>query len=472
MTVLEQSLRSAQKLAQGGQWSGALGVLNDVSPQDTYRADYKVFRARILLGMGRDADALSDIDEADGGAASPRLLALRAEVEEKLGRVEAAIHTLTRALEEEQNPAFLARRAILLQAMGQFDDARDDLDMAIKRKPHEGELYRLLSTQHRFKKDDSLLEQLRQNAAKFAKGSPERMGFEFAQAKALDDLGEYDAAYAHLERANATMRAAYPYNIQVRLDHVQRYMDRFDQFDPTQHVAADASDYAPIFVTGLPRSGTTLVEQILSSHAHVQAGGETARFLPHMISTIGDPVHGDMNLSPEKFAVLGQKYHADMLTRLHIAKRHTDKSIQTILYAGAVCAALPRAKIIVVTRNPHATALSLLRHVFRPGKQLFSYSLEDIRTYQRSYEEIIAFWQHRLPDAVLPISYEDVVTHPQETIRQMLEFAGLDWDPACLHPEKNNRAVQTLSAISVRSPIAQGARDHWRNYERFLTDAT
>jgi tetratricopeptide (TPR) repeat protein len=468
LKLLEQKLRDAQTLAKAGQWSGALDVLNTVAPQEAHRADYKIFRARILLGMERDADALTDLDEADGGIASPRLIALRAEVEEKLGRVNAAIHTLTRAIGLAPGADLLARRAVLLQGKGQFDDARIDLDAAIDHRPNEGELYRLVSNQHHFGEDDPLLEQLRRHSRMLPEKAPDKIGFDFAEAKALDDIGEYDAAFACLKRANAAMRTRFPYDINRRLDTVQRYKERFDTFDVANLRAADPSDYAPIFVTGMPRSGTTLVEQILSSHAHVQAGGETARFQKHMRDGFGDPSAPDTNLGTEKFAILGQRYHADMLTRLHIAKRHTDKSIQSILYAGMISAALPNAKIIVVTRNPKAVALSLFKHVFRPGKQLFSYSLDDIRAYQRSFNEIAAFWQDRLPQTVLRIAYEDVVTRPEAAIRKMLGFAGLAWDPACLHPEKNTRAVQTLSAISVRSPIATGPKDHWRNYAKYL----
>ena len=468
MKVLEDTLRNAQTLAQQGQWNGALSVLNTVLPKDTHRPDYKIFRARILLGMGRDTDALTDLDEADGDAASPRLLALRAEVEEKLGRVDAAIHTLSRALEQGPDPSLLARRAVLLQGAGDFEAALRDIMQAIELRPSEGELYRILSAQHKFSNDDPFLAQIRAQLAVQAKGATNRIGFNFAYAKALDDCGDYNAAFEHFREGNVAMRAARPYDIATRLRIVARYQDVFETFDATAHQAQSPSDYAPIFVTGMPRSGTTLVEQVLSSHAHVEAGGETARFLPRMQETLGDVMTGEIDLSPEKLGVLGQRYHADMLTRLHIAKRHTDKSIQTILYAGPVIAALPKAKIIVVTRRPEAVALSLFRHVFRPGKQLFSYDLADIRAYQESFDQMVAFWQKRLPGSILPVAYEDLVSKPKPTIRKMLKFVGLEWDEACLSPEKNKRAVQTLSAIAVRQEIGTQARDHWRNYEAYL----
>ncbi len=469
LKLLEDTLRNAQQLAQSGEWTGALSVLNTVAPKETYKPEYKIFRARVLLGMGRDVDALSDLDDADSDVASPRLLAMRAEVEEKLGRVEAAIHTLGRALSVADDATLLARRAILLQGADDFAAAEIDILKAIKLRPSEGELYRILSTQHKFTADDPHLAQIRGQLGVQGAGTPNRMGFEFAYAKALDDCGNYEKAFEHYAAANKAMRKAFPYDISERLRTVETYQERFKDFVVQDYLAADPSCYAPIFITGMPRSGTTLVEQIISNHAHVQAGGETARFLPRMLETLGDPCDASLLMSPEKFGVLGQRYHADMLARLHIAKRHTDKSIQTILYAGPVMAALPKAKIIVVTRNPNAIALSLYKHVFRRGKQLYSYDLNDIRTYQKSFDDMVRFWQKRLPGAIMTVAYEDLVTKPKPTIRKMLKFVGLDWDEACLRPEDNTRAVQTLSAMAVRQAIGTHAKDHWRNYEQFLT---
>lgn len=468
MELLEDRLRTAQKLVQGGQWTDALGVLNRVAPEEANSTDYKIFRARLLMRIGRDSDALSDIEEADGGQASARLLSLRAEVEEKLGRVEDAIKTLTRALDQDQNASLLARRAVLFQGRGQFDEARDDLATAIRLRPGEGELYRLLSSQHKFEKNDPLLEQLRHYAGRAPVDSPNYMGFLFAEAKALDDLAEFDLAFAKLGEANGAMRKQYPYKISTRLNTVRNYKKSFETFDAKAHQSTGALDYAPIFITGMPRSGTTLVEQIISCHAHVQAGGETARFHPHMIDTIGNPALGKVVLSPQRVSLLGQRYRAEMLKHLHIAKRHTDKSLQSALYAGPIHAALGKAKIIVVTRNPNATALSLFKHVFRPGKQLYSYNLDDIRIYQKSFDEMVQFWQDRLPGLILTVAYEDVVGQPEATIRRMLDFVDLDWDPACLRPEQNSRDVRTLSAIAARRPISLGARDHWRNYAHLM----
>lgn len=466
MKPLEDTFRNAQNEAQNGHMDTALNILNTVSPKDTHRPDFKIFRARILLAIGRDTDALEDINDADDSTASPRLLSLRAEVEEKLGRIDAAIHTLTRALKSGPDASLLARRSILQQAQGNFDKAQTDLLDAIDQRPSEGELYRLHAQLHKFSNKDPMLGKIQTQAR--VSTVQDQMGFDFAQAKALDDLGDYEKAFFHLKRANAAMRRRFPYDIKTRLDTVQTYKNRFLNFRPSDHTVTDASSYDPIFITGMARSGTTLVEQVISSHAYVQAGGETARFPARMNETYGDPTSQDFNITPEKTALLAQRYHADMLTNLHIAKRHTDKSIQTILYAGPILAALPKAKIIVVTRNANANALSLFKQVFRSGKQLFSYNLEDIRAYQQSFDQITRFWMERIPDAILTVAYEDLVSQPETTIRSMLDFAGLEWDSACLRPEDNKRTVRTLSSATVRKAIDLKAKDHWHNYADHL----
>ena len=359
--------------------------------------------------------------------------------------------------------SLLARRATLHQSKGQLDAAATDLRAAIGLRPTEGELYRMLAPLHEFRPDDPLLRQTRARRAK--PGSPAAMGFGFAMAKALDDCAEYDAAFDELTRANAVMRTRFPYDIDSRRRAVDAYHKAFKHSVDTPAVAPPTR---PIFITGLPRSGTTLVEQILSCHHAVEGGGEAAVFFPLMHKILGAPVHGSMDVSPEKVATLGQDYTAEMARRMPDAGRVTDKSIQTIMYAGAVLDALPHARIITVTRAREATALSLFRQVFRPGKQLFSYDLNDIWIYQDLFNQMVKFWHARRGASMVEVAYEDLVSDPERTIRTMLQFQGLAWDPTCLRPQDNPRIVRTLSAVAVRAPIGTAARDHWRNYSDHL----
>ncbi|MEM7473296.1 MAG: sulfotransferase [Pseudomonadota bacterium] len=468
VTLLESKFQNARGFAQRGDLQAALEVLKTVSPVDTVRMDYKIFRARILLALGRGDDAMSDIGEISDSNITPRLLAFRADIEERLGRTDAAIHTLTRALELAEDASLLARRASLHQVLGAFENARSDFLDAIALRPEEGQLYRLYAQLHKFTGDEPMSVKMRKAVASDTLPDQQKMDFEFALAKVADDMGQYKEAMAFLTSANAKMRAFFPYDIAQRVAAVARYKSVFENFTAQDHVVPDASDYAPIFITGMPRSGTTLAEQILSSHAHVDGGGETAKFSGLMHETLGDPLSDNFDLSPSKIRLLAQRYHSDMLDKLHLAKRHTDKSMQSIMYAGPILAALPKAKIIVITRDPRAISLSNFKHVFRPGKHLQSYKLDDIRTYQDGFNQMVDFWQARLPDAILQVAYEDLVTAPERVIRQILDFVGLEWDAACLKPEDNARSISTLSAVDVRRPINTSAIDNWRAYEAYL----
>lgn len=468
MGQFDNAVHDARQQAANGDLIGALGAANRALMQMPQDQNLKLFRARLLHALGRDTEALADLKPFTAGPMPAQLALFVAEVAEHAGVLKLAEDALGQALSTAKKPAtLLAKRAVLRQSLGAFEAAQKDLRDAIKRSPTDGELYRLLGSMHRFKANDPLLKKMQQARRKIPAGSAASAHLEFAISKALDDLGDYDRSFKHLTQANATMRKLHPYSAQVRDDQLARYKQALSTLPHAP--AATASKAAPIFVTGLPRSGTTLVEQILSAHPDVTGGGEMAIFGGLMRETLGDPA-GDasLDLTPETLSKLGHAYADAVAMRHPSARRVTDKSIQTASYAGAVAAALPNARIIVVRRNPHGNALSLLRQVFQPGKQLFSYNLDDILRYQRGFDDMVAFWQATLPDRVHVVEYETLVREPDATTRALLDMADLPWNDACLHPEDNTRAVQTLSAVAVRKPISSDAADKWRRYASHL----
>lgn len=466
MSQFDHKVINARKQAAAGDLSGALQSISQAILEAPNDGTLKLFRARLLHALGQDRAALQDLPPLNATQSSPQLMAFRAEVEEGAGNFTAAIAALGHLIDGAQKTTpLLAKRAVLHQALGQFNEARTDLLAAIKANPADGELYRLLGAQHRFTKGDPLLGKMRKARTKTKSNSAAAAHLDFAISKALDDLDQPDQSFKHLLRANAIMRKLHPYDIQDRLSQLAQYKRAFASLPAAP--TAEASTAAPIFITGLPRSGTTLVEQILSAHPDVTGGGEMAIFGTELRRILGDLANqpaDKLDLTPQNLATLGHAYVDAAQTRHPQAARITDKSIQTAVYMGAVAAALPNARIIVVKRNPHGNALSLLRQVFQPGKQTFSYNLADIRAYQDSFDDIAAFWQTRLPDRVHTINYEDLVTTPEQTTRDLLAMAGLAWNDACLHPEENTRAVQTLSAVAVRKPINTRAAHSWHRY--------
>ncbi|PTX55416.1 tetratricopeptide repeat protein [Litoreibacter ponti] len=465
MGKFDRSIQEARAKAQQGDLTAALAAV-DVALAEV-RQVY-IFRARLLQALGRPREALRDMERIDGPDAEPAFLEMKAKLEEQLDLFQSAIDTLTRILPRAKSPApILARRAMLYQALGQIEHSVGDLDAAIARSPSDTELYRLRTRIVPATVTDPAIAQMEKMRGSVKTGSAQAMHLHFALAKVYEDLGRHDEAFELLTSGNRIMRTLQPYDIDTRKREVAAYQSAFADVGG----ARGASDFAPIFVTGMPRSGTTLTEQILSAHPDVCAGGETRAFLAQMQAHLGDPMmppKAGLNLTQKSLTELGAAYARDMIERFGPSPRHTDKSIQTLLYAGAVLAALPRAHIVVVRRNPHAVALSLYKQVFQPGKQLFSYDLEDIRAYQKSFDEMVAFWGTRLTERFHIIDYEDLVTAPEASIRDLLDRVELGFDAACLAPETNPRAVRTLSAMSVRQPINSAALDTWRRYARQL----
>lgn len=468
MGQFDKNVHEARKQAAAGNLSGALQATTHALIEEPRNGNLKLFRARLFHALGRHREALADLSGLATQIPTAQLAMFQADVAEGAGDLKSAESALSRAIPAVKNPApLLARRAVLRQSLGQFETAQTDLRAAIKLTPADGELYRLLGGMHRFTPDDALLHTMKKLRPKMPAGTATAAHMDFAISKALDDIGDVDASFTSLLKANATMRALHPHDAQARQTQLDRYKQALAQLPQAPLDTASAA--APIFVTGLPRSGTTLVEQILSAHPEVTGGGEMALFGGLLRRILGDPATNDaLTLTPDSLSRLGHAYSDAVSERHPNAPYVTDKSIQTASYIGAVAAALPNARIIVVRRNPHGNALSLLRQVFQPGKQTFSYDLADIRSYQKGFDDMVSFWQERLPDRVHIVDFEELLSTPETTTRALLDMAGLSWDDACLRPEDNTRAVQTLSAVAVRKPITSQASEKWRRYAAHL----
>ena len=470
MGIFERQARLAQDLAAKHDLVGALQAIDRAAAEAVQAL---VFRARILDALGRPEEALQGLAGIEALPVRAETLEFRADLETRLDRFEEAAATLERALTLARGGAadrarLLARRAEVFRILGRFDRAAADYDAAIALSPGDGELHRLHGDLRPARADDGTVDRLRLSLGAAQPGSRAEVHFGFALAKALDDLGDHAGAAAGYLRANAAMRRRHPYDIAERLALVEAACEGFGGVTPESVPVPGASAAAPIFVTGLPRSGTTLIEQILSAHPQVRGAGETALFSTAAMAILGRPEApppGGLDLSPGALARLGHVYAERLEARHGAAARHTDKSLQTLLVAGPALAALPNAQIVVVRRDPRATALSLFRQVFREGRQLYSYDLDDIAVYQRSFERLVDFWAARLPGRFHVIAYEDVVTAPERSIRALLDKVGLPFDPACLAPEASGRPVRTLSAVAVRRPITADALAAWAPYE-------
>lgn len=296
-------------------------------------------------------------------------------------------------------------------------------------------------------------------------------GIHFQLGSHYDEVGDYDTAFRHFEQANAITRARYDRDSQIRLvDEIIATYSR--DFIRTMPCADNRSDL-PVFIVGMPRSGTSLVEQILASHPDVFGAGE----LPH-ISRIVQRLSNDypglgfprlVKFVTRKSLDSAAEYHLHELQVLGgSAIRVTDKMPYNLVYVGLIAQLFPGARIIQCVRHPLDTCLSCFFADFGTVGHNFSYDLNTVGEFYIQYQRLMQHWCSVFPDRVLQVSYADLVGEQERFSRQMVEFCGLEWDDSCLDFHKTDRFVFTLSYDQVRQPMYTQSLQRWKNYEKYL----
>lgn len=396
-----------------------------------------------------------------GGAPRVRILAHWADALRRHGHLDAALEVIGPALGQGAPPTLRLLRAQILETQGKLDAAETDLRQVLDAVPDNPDAWTALMRAKRQRPGADDVTRLEALVAKGGLPQAVERGLSFALAKALEDQGRDAEVFAHLDRANALMRAEFPWDFNADHDWLAQMIAAWTPM-PGGHDGA-----APIFIVGTPRSGTTLVETILAAHADVVPGDELALFTPLATPAIrafvGQGTAFDV-------ARLGQAYAdaAQAKTDAPQAARITDKSISTYSVMGYVQNALPQARFVVLDRDPRDVGLSIYKNRFADGMHRYSTDLSDIAKQIRLFEAAITAWEARLPDAIHRIGYEALTHDPEPTIRALLAFCGLDWDAACLMPEKTARNVKTLSSVQVRQPINTRSVGAWRRFETDL----
>lgn len=443
------------------------------------QADPKLAEAQLLMGhLLYDARNYAAAETAyraamQAGDDRPDLKLRLGQVLLQLGREDEALTLFDRGLDQAPDMAPLhARRALLLQRTGDFDGAEAGFRRALALDPNDGETYRLLFTTKKARADDPLIAEMQARFEDPATPDATRMHLGFALSKVMEDTKAYDRVFHYLKPANDLMRKMHPYDIATRRAEVDGLKRSFAGFDPGQAPAPGSSNYAPIFVTGMPRSGTTLVEQIIASHSRVTGAGEIGHAAREAFKLIVDPATGSYrpwsDIAPDAIAALGHDYEAYMRARFPEAIQVTDKSIQTYAYLGLIRLTLPKARIIVVRRDPRDNLLSIYRNLFLDGTHLYAYSLRDLGLYYRMFEELIDFWRDKAPGFFHEVRYEDLIADPETQSRALIAACGLDWEDACLNFHENKRRVDTLSVYQVRQPIYSSSMKAWQRHAEDL----
>ncbi|MEO6225111.1 MAG: sulfotransferase [Sphingomicrobium sp.] len=458
----------AELAARIGRWNDAESLLRraiELAPRWTAA---KANLALVLGRMGRPAEALGLLD--DVFAAEPNDLGhwnLKAATLSRLGDFDEAIELYEQVLERTpgQTRVWLSY-GHLLKTVGRQADGIAAYRHAIGLQPTLGEAWWSLANLKTVKFSADDVQAMRAAVATPGLAVEDQLHLEFALGKAMHDAGRPDEAFAHYSTANALRLQRRPFRPgEIKLS-VDRSLAAF-----TAAAFAERSEGCeardPIFVVGLPRSGSTLVEQILSSHSLVEGTSELAD-LPALARKIGNYPDGALALSADERRAVGEEY----LKRAS-AQRHTsrpffiDKLPNNWLFVPLIQLVLPNAKIIDARRHPMACALANFRQHFANGQD-FTYSLDHLARYYLDYVRLMSHVDAVLPGRVHRVVYERMVDDTEAEVRSLLAHCGLEFEPACLEFHRTERAVRTASSEQVRRPIYRDATDEWRAYEAHL----
>jgi len=364
----------------------------------------------------------------------------------------------------------------VLKTAGRQDDCIAAYRRSLEHEPGFGEAYWSLANLKTFRFSKSDLATMHAQLARPDLGDEHRLQLHFALGKAFEDAGEHAKAFEHYAQANALHRASHPYDADLNTRRVRRLQETFtrDFFAARAGSGCDAPD--PIFIVGMPRAGSTLLEQILSSHSAVEGTME----LPEIITLAKElraeadtqeiAAYGEVlaTKSGEELRELGERF----LERTRIHRKTSrpffiDKMPNNFLHVGMIQLILPRAKIIDARRHPLGCCFSNFKQHYARG-QNFSYSLTDMGRFYRDYVELMAHFDQVLPGRVHRVFYEQMVDDTEAEVRRLLEYCGLPFEEGCLRFFENDRPVRTASAEQVRRPIYREGVEQWRHYEAWL----
>jgi tetratricopeptide (TPR) repeat protein len=469
-----QEARAGQEQFSLGRWGEASEHFLEAIRLEPNRADYHLAAARCQWLSGH-------VDKAgEYFQAAVRLDPGLAEAQAWLGEwylsqgiIDAALHANTVAMKlAPDNPAFMQSRAWVLAAAGELDAAwaiTRKLVSSVQMTPSLARLYGLLAG--RYGQQSQALEAI--NRLLGAGLAPDESHLCFTAAELLDRAGRYDEAFAMAVRANASYRGP-------RYDPAaqERWTDRLIQYFTRQRLRslpkATLRSDKPVFIVGIPRTGTSLVEQILASHPAVHGAGELD-FLHRLLLGTVDMLRAQFsdfpacldNLTTEQVDGMADVYLAPFIGFRPDAVRITDKMPLNFLHLGLIALFFPGARIIHCRRDPMDTCLSCFLTHFNRGTE-FKHSLTHLGHFYRLYERLMAHWRSVIDLPMLDVSYEQFVAEPEAQSRRMVEFLGLPWDDRCLNFHDVKRPCATASVMQVRKPVYGTSVRRWKNYENHL----
>ena len=402
-----------------------------------------------------------------------KTLARLAGARQMLGDHHESLELLDRARALGHDDAdFRFVRAVQLLFNGKPEEAESELDACLRMGSTYGRASVTLARLHKQTREKNHIDFIRGQLQRVPRGSEDDAAFEYALYKELEDLGDYDAAWAALERGSAILFARLRYDPAVE----SRLVDDLAKLCTPEFVrptAAQADGPQPIFIVGMPRSGTTVLDRILGNHSEVISAGELGDFARAMRwgadhKTIQPIDRIILDRAPKlDYAEIGQRYLAQTQWRAEGKRFYVDKLPINWVQAGFIRRALPHARILHMTRDAMDTCFSNFRAYFGVG-YAYSYNFEALAAHYRDYRRLLDHWHAVMPGQILDVSYARLIGDPEAVTREVLDFCGLPHEADLAELHRNTAPVATLSSQQVREPIHQRAVGEWRRYERQL----
>lgn len=384
-----------------------------------------------------------------------------------LGRDEEAMQAVAAARDlAPEDEATLVALGIVLQALGKFEDARNlDADI-LQRNPDHVVAHYGLAMRKTFTRNDPQIAAIKRLLSRGRLSDIDQCRLHMALFKAHDDLNEPETAFRHLRQCNALRKRLLGYDIAQSLAEYRNLKRHFVKGRVPPAVRDDAAP-RPIFVVGMPRSGTTLTEQIISSHPQVQGGGELS-----LLALLLAPL---LQSKAKYTAAAAAQVRADYLAHISLLANDkpwiTDKTTLDFRFIGYILEIFPEAKIVHTCRSPAAVCWSNLTHLYGADSCGFSYDANDVVEYHHLYRGMMAFWEEHFPGQVYHLDYERLTEDQEAETRKLIDYLGIGWDDACLNFHDNARSVRTASQEQVRKKMYTGSSGRWRLYEPLLEGA-
>ena len=387
----------------------------------------------------------------------------------EMGRLDEATLSYTQAIAFK--PDFVEAYGNLgatLQGLGSLDEAEANYMQAIRLRPAYAEAHRYLALMKKFDSQDEQYSKMLELYFDESISEEQRCHINFGLAKACEDLKDFEQAFVHYSEGNMLRKKRLNYKINKDIELFEQLKSSFISIKQNLVKPQAVSNHPmPIFIVGMPRSGTTLVEQIISSHSQVTGAGELT-FAPQFGASIAN---GFSEASNETLLNFRRNYLTELKNISNGNLIVTDKMPQNFLYIGLLTAAFPEAKIVHVKRNPAAVCWANYKTYFVSNNIGYCYALEDLVSYHGLYENLMEFWEKSLGKKIYNLDYERLTVNQESETRQLIDYLGLDWDEKCLTPEHNTRSVATASNLQVRKKLYQGSSDQWKKYKPFLHGA-